>query len=398
MNSDVHIKLKLYIKLANERYLIDDASLVSEGSKYQIIAKIKSKDSRAFSLKSKYWNDNMYTLNLNKEFSVHKAYLEGKDVKIRLNGAHLVRMYSEHYFHQDYTTYIWEISSFVLEMRNKDFGNINEIRYYLTGNSIGILEHNNIKDTFVYKGSIFSLSVDENDNAYIKSATNQDDIVNEILLLMSFYLRTPIECRMIQVVNAGDTRFEYKRPRYNIQEKHITHDQFMYLNIHCGETLADFIKFIEGNHIEDSTFGFIGRGIDNYVRSNYLDNLSKYILLYSVLAVFANKIHHYTGCNSDYERIKHLMDNFDLEVSVLDSVIAKKNFKDSKGNQINNFADLRNEIMHGLPSSEIIKFLEDESDVVSKMEFVTSITILKELGFSNISFKEGFENLSVSKG
>lgn len=327
MNTDVHIELKLYIKLANERYLIEDTSLVTEGLKYKIIAKVKSKYARAFSLRSKYWNDNMLTLNLNKEFNVYKAYLEDKSIKIHLNGAHLVRIYSEHYFHQDYTTYIWEISSFVYEMNNKNFENVDEVRHYLTGNSIGILKHNKIKEAFVYKGSTFSLSVDEDDNVYIKSAPNQYGIVDEILLLLSFYLRTPIECRMIQIVNAGNTRFEYKRPRYNIQEKHITHEQFMYLNIHCGETLADFIKIIEGNHIEDSTFGFIGRGIDNYVRSNYLDNLSKYILLYSVFAVFANKIHFYTGY-SEYERIKKLTDNFDLDLSQLNSVIEEKNFID----------------------------------------------------------------------
>ena len=400
MNIDFHIKLQLYIKLANERCLIKDASLISEGLKYKIIAKVKSKYARAFSLRSKYWNDNMLTLNLNKEFCVYKAYIEDKSIKIRLNGAHLVGMHSNHNFHQDYTTLIWEISSFVYEMNNEKSENVNEIRYFLTKNSTGILGYNKIKETFIYKNSIFSLFADEDDNIYIRTTIRQEEIadkfVNEILLLLSFYLRTPIEYRMKQVVNGKKTTYKYIKTKYNIQEKYITHSQFLYLNIRYGEDLADFIKSIEGNHIKDVTFEFIGKGIDNYIRSNYLDNLSKYILLYSVFAVFANKIHFYTG-HSEYERIKKLTDNFDLDLSLLDSVIEKKNLIDSNENQISNFADLRNEIMHGLPSTEIIRFLDDESNIISKMEFMTAIIILKELGFSDISIIEGFENLSVFK-
>ena len=396
MNTDVHIKLKLYIILTNDKCLIEDASLVSEGLKYRIVAKIKSKDARAFSLRSKYWNDNMLTLNLKKEFSVHKAYLDGKSVKVRLNDARLVGMHSKHLLHQDYTTYVWEISSFVYEMNNEKSENINEIRYYLTRNSNGILVDNKIKETFIYKKSIFSLFADEDDNVYIRTTIRQDEIINEILLLLSFYLRTPIENRMIQIVDKNDTRFEYKKTKYNIQEKHITHSQFLYLNICCGKSFANFIESIERNHIKDVTFGFIGRGIDNYVRSNYLDNVSKYFLLYSVLAAFAHNIHSYNEQN-EYKSIKKLTDNFNLDLSLLDSDIEKRKFNDSKGNHISNFAQLRNEIMHGLPSAKIIRFLDDESDIISKMEFITAIIILKELGFSDISFVEGFDNLSVFK-
>lgn len=400
MNTDVHIKLKLYIKLTNDRCFIEDASLVSEGLKYRIIAKIKSKDARAFSLRSKYWNDNMLTLNLNKEFSVYKAYLDGKSVKVRLNDARLVGMHSKHLLHQDYTTYVWEISSFVYEMNNEKNGNINEIRYYLTRNSNGILVDNKIKETFIYKKSTYSLFADEDDNVYIRTTIRQEDIadkiVNEILLLLSFYLRTPIEYRMKHIVNGKEITFKYNHTKYNIQETYIIHSQFLYLNIQCGENLADFIKSIEGGHIEDVTFEFIGRGIDNYIRSNFLDNVSKYILLYSVLAAFAHKIHSYNEQN-EYKSIKKLTDNFNLDISLLDSDIKTKKFNDSNGKRISNFAHLRNEIMHGLPSAEINRFLDDESDIISKMEFMTVIIILKELGFSDISFIKGFDNLSVFK-
>lgn len=81
----------------------------------------------------------------------------------------------------------------------------------------------------------------------------------------------------------------------------------------------------------------------------------------------------------------------------LDSIIKCKNWFDSNGRGIYNFIDLRNEIMHGLPSKEIIVFLYDESDIISILEFMTCIITLNEIGFTNIHFVEGYERLNVFK-
>ena len=93
MKTDVSIKLQVYIKLSNEKYFVNDALLLCEGSEYKIVANINSKDAPKFSLRSKYWNDNMLTLKVHQEFSVKKAYLGDNEIKVRFNNGRLIILY-----------------------------------------------------------------------------------------------------------------------------------------------------------------------------------------------------------------------------------------------------------------------------------------------------------------
>ena len=48
MKTDISIKLQIYIQLSNEKYFINDALLLCEGSDYKIVANINSKDAPIF--------------------------------------------------------------------------------------------------------------------------------------------------------------------------------------------------------------------------------------------------------------------------------------------------------------------------------------------------------------
>ena len=74
----------------------------------------------------------------------------------------------------------------------------------------------------------------------------------------------------------------------------------------------------------------------------------------------------------------------------MDNGISRKNWIDSNGESINNFAELRNEIMHSLPSQDIIDFLDNESIVVSCLEFIICVIILKELGLFDVKFAKEY--------
>lgn len=389
MKIDVSIKLQVYIKLSNEKYFVDDALLLCEGSEYKIVANINSKDAPKFSFRSKYWNDNMLTLKVHQEFSVKKAYLGDNEIKVRFNNSRLIGLYGEHFLHKSYTTFVWKIDSFVCEVENVSSVAENGVVYYLTRNANEIFENGEKNISFQYQGLDLSLFIDRNENIGLKCSMRQDFIVDKIFVLMSFYLRTPIECRMIHSSNSNMVKNEYRKTKYNIIEKHIVHFQFMYLDMREINSFISFINAIHRNEIEEFVFSCIQKGIDTYVRSNYLDNLSKYIQLYSILAVFANKIHNFQG-NNEYKRIKCLFDEYNINISLLNDGISRKNWVDSYGESINNFAELRNEIMHSLPSQSIIDFLDNESVVVSCLEFIVSVIILKELGILNVKFAEGY--------
>ena len=118
MKTDICIKLQVYVKLSNDRYFIDDALLLCEGSEYKIVANIDSKDASEFSVRSKYWNDNMLTLKLHKEFSVKKAFWGDCEIRIKFNNSRLNSIFVEHYIGKKYVTFTWTIDSFAFELKN----------------------------------------------------------------------------------------------------------------------------------------------------------------------------------------------------------------------------------------------------------------------------------------
>ena len=396
MKTDICIKLQVYVKLSNDRYFIDDALLLCEGSEYKIVANINSKDASKFSFRSKYWNDNMLTLKLHKEFSVKKAFWGDCEIRIKFNNSRLNSIFVEHHIEKKHVMFIWTIDSFAFELKNNI--EISEDRvtcyYCLTNASKNILcGKENV--SFAYKEDLFTIYYDlECNSVCLKTKTRKDDIVNEILSLMSFYIRTPVEIEFVRYIERGNERIEFCKVKYQVKEKNTSHFQFQYLKIPNGKSFENFVNSSNESMVDDLIFPIIRKGISNYVRSKYLDNISKYILLSSVLEVYAERIHRYVG-DTKYNRIKPLFEHFNIDISKLDSIIKCKNWLDSNGKGIQNFIDLRNEIMHGLPSKEIIDFLDDESDIISKLEFVTCIITLRELGFTNIHFVEGYERINV---
>lgn len=396
MKTNISIRFQFYVQLENEKYFISDALLLCEDSEYKIVANIDSKDASKFSFRSKYWNDNMLTLKLHQEFSVKKAFLGDDEIKIKFNNSRLIGIYVEHHIGKKYVTFIWTIDSFAFEFKNniETLENRDSCCYYLTNASKNILcGKENL--SFMYKEDLVTICFDlECNSIYLKTTTRKDYIVNEILSLMSFYLRIPVEIEFVKYVDRNNKRIEFCKVKYQIKEKNTSHFQFQYLKIPNGKSFENFVNSSNESLINDSIFTIIRKGISNYVRSKYLDNTSKFILLSSVLEVYAERIHRYVG-DTKYNRIKPLFDHFNIDISKLDSIIKCKNWLDSNGRGIQNFIDLRNEIMHGLPSMEIIEFLDNESDIVSELEFMTCIITLREIGFTDIHFVEGYERINI---
>lgn len=62
----------------------------------------------------------------------------------------------------------------------------------------------------------------------------------------------------------------------------------------------------------------------------------------------------------------------------------------------NHFVEVRNEILHALPSQEMELMIED-TELVRKVDFCALILIMHELGFSDIKFDKDFMGLNILK-
>lgn len=145
------------------------------------------------------------------------------------------------------------------------------------------------------------------------------------------------------------------------------------------------------------------KAIERYIISKYVDNLTKFVYLVSILETIAEKVEkikttekvvdkngtEHNAPRDAYDIVSESLTKKNIDLSKLNGTI-----KESVG--LKDFVDLRNEILHRLPSEKIIDYLNYKYTMFY-LEFAVLITILHHLGFDNIHFRKSFK-LSIYKG
>ena len=139
---------------------------------------------------------------------------------------------------------------------------------------------------------------------------------------------------------------------------------------------------------------FLSRYISNYVRADYLDDVSKLIIYTTILEKMAG-----VGMNDDtHECIKDYLAKYKINIQKIDDTICEYKFRNKlrneNGNPISNFILLRNYFVHHLGSEEAELFLR-ESNLLFNLKLTITILILYRFGITEIKFKKDFLNLSV---
>ena len=130
--------------------------------------------------------------------------------------------------------------------------------------------------------------------------------------------------------------------------------------------------------------------ISNYIRAEYLDNISKLLLYSSILEKMANvKIGDET-----YDVIKDYLHKNRINIEKINDNIEKKKLFDVGGKEIINFVQLRNFFVHHLGSKEAEIFL-NESDMLFYLKITITILILNKIGVTEIIFDKNFQSISV---
>ena len=100
--------------------------------------------------------------------------------------------------------------------------------------------------------------------------------------------------------------------------------------------------------------------------------------------------------SQDIELAKAINEMVGIDFKKLNGDLCEKGFHRTNDNNkgINNYIELRHEVIHGLPSDEIIGYLEN-SFIVNRLEHATFLTILYECGLNNIQYTRPFQEFSV---
>lgn len=134
--------------------------------------------------------------------------------------------------------------------------------------------------------------------------------------------------------------------------------------------------------------------IGNYVRADYLDDVSKLIIYTTILEKMAG-----VRNNDDTHKcIKYYLAQRKISISKIDDTIQEYKFRNELRNEngdiISNFIQLRNFFVHHLGSKEAENFLRS-SDMLFYLKLTITILILYRFGITEIKFKKDFLNLSV---
>lgn len=291
--------------------------------------------------------------------------------------------------------YQWEISSFKKVMEaNEEEG---FLFYVATIDKKWRVKGLDDKDVeFEYRYNKFLLSQNDENDILIKSKRD-NPYKDMVVSLLSLFQGTAMEIRCKEDCKGGKKTKTYLPVQYRFSERSpfvkdmnyfepIALKDFMQSSLNTADTYSDRTK-------KD----YIVKAIERYIVSKYVDNLTKFVYLVSILEVIAEKVEKVKttekvvdkdGKEHNHQRDAYDIVNESLNRKNIDITNLNATIKDCVG--LNNFVALRNEILHKLPSERIIDYLNFKYPM-SYLEFTVCIVILHHLGFDNIRFRNGFK-------
>lgn len=337
-----------------------------------------------------------------KDYKINKSSIDGQDISLKIdedirftrfhtgNGQQTCSMVLKNFYYiykgtERKTTYrLFSTASALLSP-------------YLTGLSVMGNTVVGVRPT-TYKGSCYGLSFcmfRDKDHVYVQT----DGDIDILLCALSFFFCNPIEYDMVYSIDeGGNSLIEVFTTQYSIQvAKRNDMLGYLFSGDVCLDHLFDFIEITRSCNANVISGKMIESYINNFVRAEYLDSISKLLLYSSILAKMANvkrRVETYDVIK-DYLRrnnINYAKINDNIE-KYIDNATQKK-LLDSEGKDIANFVQLRNFFVHHLGSKEAEHFL-DKSDMLFYLKLTITILILKEIGISDISFDKNFHGISV---
>lgn len=300
--------------------------------------------------------------------------------------------------------YQWSISSFkrVIETNEEE----GFLFYVVTTDKKWRVKGISDKDVEVeYKHNKYLLSQNNDNEILIK--TKRDTPYKDIVVsLLSLFQGTAMEIRCKEDCKEGKKIITYIPVQYRFRELSPFTNDLHYLDHVALKDLEQYMKLslkTADNYSERTIKEYMVKAIERYISSKYVDNLTKFIYLVSILETIAEKVEkikttekvvdkngkEHNAPRDVYDIVSESLTKKNIDLSKLNGTI-----KESVG--LKDFVDLRNEILHRLPSEKIIDYL-NYNYTIFYLEFTVLITILHHLGFDNIHFRKGFK-LSIYKG
>lgn len=388
------IELSLKDKIGEIK--MEDATIEFDGANY-ILSAISTEKKR-LSFLSKELNDNATRFS---DYIVNPSEVSGVNCIYDLSGTILLRIKVEST--KRGAKYQWAISSFkkMLQVDDED-GCLFYVIPIDKRCQIKELKDENL--VFEYRHNLYNLT--QNDENDILIRTNKDNSCKKMLVsLLSLYQGMSMEIRIIEECRNGKKTISYLPLQYRYNELPTFTCDLDYLEHAAFSDFAQYMRFAlntANNYSDRTKREYMVNAIERYISSKYVDNQTKFVYLVSILEVIAEKVEkikttekvtdksgkEHNCPRNAYDIVSEFLTTKNIDLSKLNDTI-----KESV--RLKDFVDLRNEILHRLPSEKIVNYLNYKYPIFY-LEFAVCIVILYHLGFDKIQFREGFD-LSIYK-
>ena len=232
-------------------------------------------------------------------------------------------------------------------------------------------------------GQRFTLFRDGSNTYLITNNSN----LELFLALISFFCCRPIEILMSNRKDMVEVEKTNYKPLF--RQGHNTILGYLFCNDVGLNNLKGFfasINMTPSKKVIESAMLFIG----NYIRADYLDEVSKLLIYNTILEKMANV----KKGEDTSSKINGFLSVHQIDVRKMNGGIEHVGLRNQNGETIANFVQLRHFFVHHLGSKKAVEYLENR-DLLINLKIAITILLLEMVGVNDIQFDKQFHSMSI---
>ena len=388
------------------------------------------------------WNNEIPYFCFGKKLQAGKAEINGKEIELDLSKAKLITMSESNVFYFVIDTYQYRYTDTSVQSNALSYLNLpsNILVSKLHLIEYGLKKEDNRSIPFKCNIANIDFTILPNLTTNPYTAVIKYHRFDSVENVIEKNYGIPIEAVLIIVQQNGYTYITYKQPLYRLMPNSPRNMNLAYLNLYA------YNDFAKGITADFSNIKALHTPINDYLRTIYLDDISAFLILYSILETLADtktvyfdekdimkqvfeslfesfiqgmrnanegKDEKYSNSSSNFKAIKQKWGNLSdgltqkpKEMNPIKKIIKDNNIDwkklnrhfstvKKKGTGIKDIKDLRNTIVHD--RKEDYTELLDMKNINSDLSFAVCIILLRKMGITNVDFDKNWDKLSIMK-
>ncbi len=388
----------IWSKDSYEELYIGNAQIVIEEGEIWLKGRMTSPDWHIFSRAYPAYVD--FSADIKKSFHFEQANIDGKIVRVDLDGTMVsYRHFINHL--KGYTDFSFKFSDIAYSYicPQEESYMVLDVPFLHLTSKISDFDHYP-QDIIIQKNEYeYRLRPYDTDaRTMLVGNVNNESVVKDLLVHLSFYFNMLPNVFEKSINIDGRTYVSNHTSQLSFANESLYHSELPYMRFGEEHNFRYFFSYSKWSSLEDKNKMKLENAIHTFARCKYCDDVTQFLLLYSILDRFAGNskgTDPYTVMedrlklyNIDIEKIG---DKTEIRIQRLNLQLERNNGTVSG---VTNFCHLRNYILHFMSNNDIDDYIT-RSGLIDRMRFAASVIILKELGFDNVQFWDDWKHLSI---